>query len=230
MTKTEHDDLFVLAKTFIDRLADGSIRKSEAIAFLQNGAVASAPPVPLENQLKEWGDFLETTGCACDVSVIPVPRHRLGMDSLIVVPHEMTLNRVVELMRGKIDVWIHTDFGDDIDGSLHHNSRSNDHSYVVWTRDEVESDEEFRDTSAEEIESRGIPTVTLLERLLLGMFRLHKNEDHLDVIGGTLCAGTRTLTDKVPCVEWSDEDCQLRITVRSSRKGSLLTRARRIAC
>jgi hypothetical protein len=227
-SKQHGDDLFFLAKTFINKLADGTISKSEAISFLQSGRAAPGPPVSVAVQLSEWGAFFEATGCICDMSTIAAPRYRPGLDQLIVVPSGMTVNRIVELMRAKFDVWIHPEFGDDIDAAVPHNQRTNDRTYAIWAHDQVESDEEFRNLSADDIKARDIPAMTLLERLLYGIFRFHQKRDHLDVAGGTLCAGSRTFSGKVPCVEWGDEDCQLGIIVGSLQRGSPLTRARQI--
>lgn len=212
----------------MNKLASGTTSRSEESSRSQHGNATLDPPVSVAVQLSEWGAFFESIDCKCDLSAITIPQYQPGLDRLIIMPSAMTLNRIVEIMRAKFDVWIHAEFGDDIDTAVPHNTRANGRTYAIWVRDQVESDEEFRNTSAIDLEARDVPVMTLLERLLYGMFRFHQQRDHLDVIGGTLCAGSRTLSGKVPCVEWGEEDCVLGIIVSPEQRASSLTRGRQI--
>jgi hypothetical protein len=76
------------------------------------------------------------------------------------------------------------------------------HSYIVRVRPNWEADEDLKNISANEIESRGINVLMLRERLILGRFLFWLTGEHLDRKTITL-TGSRYAVGFVPCVYWS---------------------------
>ncbi|HEY4524378.1 MAG TPA: hypothetical protein VJL36_01300 [Candidatus Paceibacterota bacterium] len=75
----------------------------------------------------------------------------------------------------------------------------------------IEADEEFKNLSANDLKARGFPSITLTERLLLGLTffiatdrngQPDADERHLDRDNTTLCAGSRRSDGFVPRVSW----------------------------
>ncbi|MBI3337106.1 MAG: hypothetical protein HY005_00580 [Candidatus Staskawiczbacteria bacterium] len=75
-----------------------------------------------------------------------------------------------------------------------------DSSYSINFRRTIESDEENRNLSADDIKKRGAKGITLLERLLLELGYFTSTGQHLDVESVTLCAGSRHKCGNVPRV------------------------------
>lgn len=228
-SKDDSDSLFYLSKTFMDKLADGTISKAEALLFLQIGRAVAAPPVPIADQIAEWRVFLNSSGYSCNLSEVVIPRYTPGLDRLLIVPDTVCLNGVTNLIRERIDVWVQPEIDGNLAASVPQNARTNNKPYAIWVRDQFESDDELKNMPANEMDAHGIPTMTLLERLLFGVFRFNQTYKHLDVIGGTLCSGSRTLTGRVPYVEWSPDDCTLSISTTAPDYRSTMTKARLIA-
>lgn len=74
--------------------------------------------------------------------------------------------------------------------------------YIVCVRANWEADEDMANISANGIAEKGINTICLTERLLLGDFLYWKYERHLDVKNITLCTGSRYDDGYVPFVRW----------------------------
>jgi len=74
--------------------------------------------------------------------------------------------------------------------------------YVIRTRDRPGADEEFRNLSANNLAQRGVPGVTLYERLVMGTWYYVKTGEHLDAQDVTLCSGSRCDDGRVPIVYW----------------------------
>ena len=76
--------------------------------------------------------------------------------------------------------------------------------YVVWIKANVEADSDLANVSARDIESRGLNTLTLRERLTLELKYFDETKSHLDINNWTLCAGSRYADGLVPGVSWRD--------------------------
>lgn len=83
--------------------------------------------------------------------------------------------------------------------------------YVVWVKANVEADLDLANVSAKEIESRGLNTLTLRERLVLESKYFDETRQHLDIKNWTLCAGSRGAGGSVPAVSWSGSGAKLRV-------------------
>jgi hypothetical protein len=102
--------------------------------------------------------------------------------------------------------------------------------YAILIRDRVEPDEE-PNTLAKQIAKKKIPTMTLLERLILELFYFHFTHQHLDVKDWTLCAGSRDENGDVPHVGWSSESSRfyIRRSGPDSSRGGIRARVVRQA-
>lgn len=74
--------------------------------------------------------------------------------------------------------------------------------YVVWVRDTVEADSDMANKSAADIETVGVNTLTLKERMMLELVYLDMTSKHLDLENWTLCAGSRGAGGGVPVCRW----------------------------
>lgn len=81
-----------------------------------------------------------------------------------------------------------------------------DGAYVVWVKVNVEADPDLANVSAEKIVERELNTLTLRERLVLGLKYFDETKSHLDIKNWTLCAGSRDADGDVPCVCWLDDE------------------------
>lgn len=139
-----------------------------------------------------------------------LPAEKSGFSWLIVIPKGLTMNKVLQVMRTKMDVSSYV--GDDLDTNVPTNDRVADNDYVVCVRDRIEADEELKNRSANRLSDENVKGITLLERLVLGFFYFWKvgpqediNKSHLDVENSTLCSGSRGSGGGVPSVNWSPD-------------------------
>lgn len=115
----------------------------------------------------------------------------------------LTCSRVIHVLRrlGVLSAGY-----DDIDNIVTVNDRdpNRDGSYVVSFRANQEADQENMGLSANKLNSIRHKGITLLERLLLGLFYFlqTRKKQHLDVQVWTLCSGSRCSNGEVPHVHW----------------------------
>ena len=138
-----------------------------------------------------------------DLSNVRIPKHRHGLDRLIVVAEGLTLNRAFDACSRNFSCWRHTD---DLDRDVTHNDREpNKSTYAIWVRDVVEADRELKDLSADQLKDQRILGVTLLERLLYELKYWLETGQHLDTSNWTLCTGSRSSNGRVPFAFWRDK-------------------------
>jgi hypothetical protein len=171
-----------------------------------------------EEQLNDWHRFnSEVLGLADMEPFNPtLPKPASGFGWMIVIRKGLTLNKVLEIMRAKMTVWI--SFDEDLDKGVPANDRTADNDYAIRIRDRIEADEELKSLSANEIGRKKITGITLLERLVLELFYFWKagpqadiDKAHLDVKNVTLCTGSRDSDGDVPSVDWDPGDRRVRI-------------------
>ncbi len=169
-------------------------------------------PSSIAEQLVMWRDFYaQIFGFVGDVESLnpKLPAEVQGFNWLVVVGRGMTLNVVLKELRRKMKVYTYTE---DLEDGVPTNERTSEKGdYAVLIRDRIEADEELRNTSANQIEKKGIKTMTLLERLLLELFVFHFTGEHLDMKCYTICAGSRYSDGGVPSVVWYADDDELNI-------------------
>lgn len=227
MQGKKSDEIHALAREFRTGLENGSISRSDAKLFL-SGRKEDNMGLALETrQMAAWSLFFQAGRHSVDLSNVRIPQQTDGYERLIIVPSTITANDLLAQMKANFDVWVSPDFNGNLDGAAEHDERGGE-TYAIWVHDSAEADEHLKNLCASDISKQSLSTITLRERLLLGMFEFFYSRQHHDVNGGTLCSGSRLANGKVPCVDWSSEDCQLRIATSSDKSPPSLTRARQV--
>ena len=150
----------------------------------------------------EWQEFYQDVfGWDTDFSNLQIPPERDGFGWLIVVTKGLTINLVFDKLTERTKTWRYTN---DLDKAVTENDREPNTDYCLWIRDRVEADEKNKNLSANQLKAKGIPGITLLERLILELFYFWKSRgQHLDLKNITLCAGSRLSDGSVPGVRWN---------------------------
>lgn len=138
----------------------------------------------------------------------------------------LTVNGVVEALKdSEVALWLYVN---NLDDNVTTNDRHpKNGSYSVRFKANVEADEDLKGMSAQNLESKGIKGITLLERLLLELGYFLATGKHLDVKNVTLCNGSRSSGGYVPCVDWDADGRKLDVNwyAPDSRSDSIRSRA-----
>jgi len=154
----------------------------------------------LGGNVADWESFLyKYFEMKLNLFGLAVPDYKEGFDRVIVVPHGLMINRAVEVCRRKFSVYT---YRDDMDGNVTVNDRMPTSLYAIRIRDRVEADEELKNLSAEDLVTRDIAGITLLERLIFELKYYEETGKHLDLHNWTLCSGSRHYDGYVPLVGW----------------------------
>lgn len=209
----------------------GSLTGEHLQALLEhrNPFEARTPDDGLEasRQLENWRAFLaETFDMAVDPASVSIPDRREGFDRLIVVPAGVTLCCVMQAVLERFKVYSeYTGLSDD----QIRNDREPTVGYAVWVRGQDASEKAFANLSANDLNERGIPSITLLERLLYELKYFAEMHEHLDRWTSTLCAGSRSKEGlSVPQVYWDGETHEIAINSRSADERDEGMRARQV--
>ena len=136
----------------------------------------------------EYQEFIENNDIKEDASLWTIPMVK-----------GLTCNKIVAAYK-KAGVDIHAG---DLDEDVAVNDRHSDNgSYLVSFKCNVEADQENNNQSADQRQEQGCKDITLLERLLLGLAYFLATGEHLDVKNATLCQGSRSFSGYVPSVHW----------------------------
>jgi len=152
-------------------------------------------------EITDWQQFYhDLFGLEIDLLGLSVPAKKKGFDRLVIVAQGMTLQRLYDNCVKLCPCWKWTD--DDLDKIVQSERTAKDGTYAVWFRDVVEADEELKNLSANDLKEKGIPGITLEERLLMELKYFKETGNHLDIKSWTLCSGSRYSVDGVPRVDW----------------------------
>jgi len=155
--------------------------------------------------LHNWEKFYgEVFGIATDLSGVKVPEKVQGFDRLIVVAQGMTSEKLFKKCKELFPSWKYTD--KDLDEFVQSERTAKNSAYAVWFRDTVEADEDLKNLSTEDLESKEIPGITLEERLLMELKYFWETGKHLDINNVTLCSGSRYSVGSVPRVYWHSDE------------------------
>ena len=153
-------------------------------------------------EITDWQQFYhDLFGLEIDLLGLSVPAKKKGFDRLVIVAQGMTLQRLYDNCVKLCPCWKWTD--DDLDKIVQSERTAKDGTYAVWFRDVVEADEELKNLSANDLKEKGIPGITLEERLLMELKYFKETGNHLDIKSWTLCSGSRCSGGGVPGVGWS---------------------------
>ncbi len=150
--------------------------------------------------LLEWVEFYRHYfNLEVDPSTIVIPEQQTGFDRLIIIAKGITMNQVYDACTKQFSCWRYVN---DLDENVPNNDRTSNEAYTVWVRNNIEADEQYKNTSANELAKRNIPGITLLERLVLELKYFTETGSHLDITNVTLCSGSRCSGGDVPDVGW----------------------------
>jgi hypothetical protein len=139
-----------------------------------------------------------------DTPIIPMPRE--GFDWLIVVPPQLTHRQAIRALEERFGVFCHYKVYEmNPDKIVIDNDRpaSMPSSYGVWVRPNIDADPEFSKMSAIDLQQLKVSGITLLERLVLELYRFVRTGRHGDVDSLTLCTGSRHPDGCIPTVYWA---------------------------
>lgn len=170
-----------------------------SVAGSANGGITYASGLNTAAFLADWAEFLDIffayTG---DLSKVALPPITPGFNWGVAVVHGLSSQKAYDRMAKEVQSY---KYWDNLDASIRKNDRNpGTNPYIVWCRDRIEADVEFRGLSANDLQEKKINTMTLLERELLGLWFYWKTKGHLDVKNVTLCAGSRSTDGDVPYV------------------------------
>lgn len=128
----------------------------------------------------------------------------------VIVMPQVSLNAAFADLKGKFSCWSY--YGDDLENVIDRKQEERDgrtEPYGIWVRAVRDAMEDINNLSANAIKNRGLKTITLDERIRLDAFYWvltggAKRGTHLDVVGWTLCSGSRHPGGGVPCVYGGD--------------------------
>lgn len=188
-------------KELFSQIDDGSIVNSQLQAFLEHRNPFFS--MDISNQLLRWQEIFDEINISCDVSKVFVPEKQTGFERLIVVPKGLLMNKMVEIMRGKFEVWTCID---DLDENLVKNSRSNKEcAYAIWVQDRVKVEKKAKKTNINitKTSEEEVAGITLLEWFLYELMYFLETGRSLDIKSLTLCSGSLYSDGNIPSVYWS---------------------------
>lgn len=139
-------------------------------------------------------------GLKIDLSGLSVPGRKKGFDCLIVVAQGMTPQQLYDKCAELFPCWCWTE--EDLDKIVQSERTAKGGHYAAWFQDVVKADEDLKNLSANDLEKKRIPGITLEERLLYELKYFKKTGGHLDIENITLCSGSRYSDGGVPEVSW----------------------------
>jgi len=155
----------------------------------------------------DWERFYkELFGLEINLSGLVIPAKKKGFDRLIVVAPGMTPQRLYGRCSKLFPCWTWL-VSKSFDEAIAPSDRvAGERAYAIWIRDRITSDEELIGFSASALEEKGVPGITLEERLIYELKFFKETKRHLDVVSWTLCSGSRYFDGRVPEVSWAGNE------------------------
>lgn len=221
------EKVLLVWQSVVDMMMQGKRNREDVLAHLQeikdDPNFRKKPVVTGQNvkaNLREWAKFYKKFfGITLDTRKIHVPAPKDGFNWLIVLAKGLTSEQIYAKCKEHFPCWKYSDNINCI------SDRSNTDTYAIWVRDRVESDEELKNRSADDLKGDNINCITLPERLILELCYWSKTSGkHLDLQNITLCAGSRYSDGHVPFVFWYDDRLYVNWYCSHSRDDSLRSR------
>jgi hypothetical protein len=150
--------------------------------------------------LQEWKRFYKENFGIELPNGIKIPAKKEGFNRLLIIAEGLTNNLVYEACQKHFTCYR---YNDDLDTAVPTSERNSQNgSYAIWVRDEVEADEVHANKSAEMVKFEGTTTETLLERILHELVYFLETKRHLDLYSVTLCSASRLSCGDVPGASW----------------------------
>ncbi len=152
---------------------------------------------------KYFGGYISVS----DLTDLLAPDLYSNPGRVVVICKGLTLRKVIKVMHTE-NIKICGSDGkslvEDLDSVIVDNDRtSSEKAYSFCINyDTSMAEEEFAGVSANDLKKLNFSAVTLLERLVLGLFCFYLTGEHWDTLSSTLCAGSRLMDGSVPSVEW----------------------------
>jgi len=179
-------------------------RDPEEVSSILQMIIAGKKIVEEVPNLSDWPLFYkEVFGLDLDFSKVVIPERKPGFTRLLVLAQGMTPQRLFDKCKELFPSWKYTE--DNLDKVITSDRTAKDGPYAIWVRDRQEADEENKNLSADDLAKRGIPGITLEERLLYELKFFKETGKHLDVSNYTLCSGSRFSDGHVPDAYWSGD-------------------------
>jgi hypothetical protein len=157
--------------------------------------------IATEELVQSWRAFYrDLFEINTDFTNLRIPAHREGFDRLIIVAQGMDPERLYHKCREFFLGWKVTNKG--LDEVVRSDRSSKNGPYAVWCRETNEADEDLKNLSADDLKAKGVPCLTLEERLLYELKFFNETSWHLDPDTFTLCAGSRYTDGYVPTVRY----------------------------
>ena len=181
------------------KLQHGTLTSEELGRFLKRENPFSQKGI--DQILAEWQELYREDGIELDVSNLKIPEKKKGFDRLLVVAQGLKIQHAYDNCAKYFPCWKYTD--KNLDEVVTKNDRDpSNGAYAIWVRDRVEADKELKNLSANNLESKNISGVTLLERIQHERKYYKETGKHLDIENWTLCSGSRSEGGDVPGVFW----------------------------
>ncbi|MBI1975526.1 MAG: hypothetical protein HYS59_00815 [Candidatus Vogelbacteria bacterium] len=172
---------------------------------------ASARP-PNKRIIRQWlrrwqGFYREVFSIELDIEAVKLPaNNQEGFDALLVVAKGTTLTMAWDATKRLLgNTWQWWEEGKTIEDAYPADKQARTPAsvpYAIWHRGGREADEETRNLSTKRCDELGLLGMTLLERLLLGLFWFWEKKEHVDVESMTRCSGSCDARGGVPSVDW----------------------------
>jgi hypothetical protein len=154
-----------------------------------------------EKLIRGWLDFYrDLFEIKADFSNLRIPAHKENFDRLIIVAQGMSPDILYHKCRELFLGWKSTN--KELDEIVQSERSSQAGPYAVWFRDNIEADEDLKNLSVEDLKAKGIPGITLEERLLYELKYYTETNGHLDPDTFTLCSGSSYNDGFIPTVRY----------------------------
>lgn len=181
--------------------------------------VPSIVPADTAELIQQELAFWQELGIKADLGKIRIPPRKEGFNWLISMLPGITPQKAYDICQSLFDCWKWTDQSLDVVVTENDRDPANG-PYAIWVKDTIEANPNLKNKSANDLKEKGIPGITLAERLILGAkyykyYRLNQpkklSQKHLDLKNWTLCAGSRSSFGSVPGVGWDSGGGELRV-------------------
>lgn len=185
-----------LLKDLFRQIEDRSIEREHLRLFLEHKNPFE--PGNISPLLRDWEKFYQDTfQITVNLSEVKIPEKEKGYDRLIVVIPEMSLKRIFLKCMENFPSCL----SEQVNLEQIKSQRSGiNGTYAIWCRNTIETDNDLRGLSTDDLKRKAMYCITLEERMLLELKYYNETAKHMDMNYTTLCAGSRSNRGFVPCV------------------------------
>ncbi|MEE9524949.1 MAG: hypothetical protein V3V59_09420 [Thermodesulfovibrionales bacterium] len=157
----------------------------------------------IDTLMSDWEAFYKRIfDIQVSLSDLYIPQECEGFDRLLIVARGITPQKTFDKCASLFPASAWTN--KDLDNIVKSDRTSLSDTYALWAKDRIEPDDEYKNVYASHLKERGIPCISLEERLIYELKYYDETGAHLDLKNITLCAGSRYSNGNVPSVSWLD--------------------------